>query len=96
MIAIDLGAALVLAGRLDAAAEAFSVATEQGQVAGREQPLIDALGHRALLSALRGDLRAVGRPRRAGRPDQLGGRADAGVLPGGSRGRTGLRPHRDV
>jgi LuxR family maltose regulon positive regulatory protein len=57
VIASNLGAALVLAGRLNAAAEAFSVATEQGHVAGREVTLIDALGHRALLSALRGDLR---------------------------------------
>ena len=59
VIASGLGGALVLAGRLDAAAEAFSVATEMGQVAGREQSLIDALGHRALLSALGGELRAA-------------------------------------
>ena len=59
VIATGLGEALVLAGRLSAAAEAFSVASETGHVAGREQPLIDALGHRALLSALRGELRAA-------------------------------------
>ena len=59
VIASGLGGALVLAGRLDAAAEAYSVATEKGHVAGREQPLIDALGNRALLSALRGELRAA-------------------------------------
>jgi len=59
VIATGLGEALVLAGRLNAAAEAFSVATETGHVTGREQPLIDALGHRALLSALRGELRAA-------------------------------------
>jgi LuxR family maltose regulon positive regulatory protein len=58
VIASNLGAALVLVGRLNAAADAFTVATEQSHIAGREQPLIDALGHRALLSAFRGDLRA--------------------------------------
>jgi LuxR family transcriptional regulator, maltose regulon positive regulatory protein len=54
----NLGAALVLAGRLDAAAEALAGAAETGLVAGREHPVVDALGHRALLAALRGDLRA--------------------------------------
>ena len=46
----------MIAGRLDAAAEAFDVAAERGKVAGREHALIDALGHGALLAALRGEL----------------------------------------
>ena len=56
VIQSSLGAALVIAGRLDAAAEAFDVAAERGKVAGREHALIDALGHGALLAALDGDL----------------------------------------
>ena len=56
IIQSSLGAALVIAGRLDAAAEAFDVAAERGKVAGREHALIDALGHGALLAALRGEL----------------------------------------
>ena len=79
VIATGLGGALVLAGRLNAAAEAFSVATEVGQVAGREQPLIDALGQRALLSALRGELRAAAEL--AGRVARVS--SAAGLTPGG-------------
>jgi LuxR family transcriptional regulator, maltose regulon positive regulatory protein len=56
VIQSSLGAALVIAGRLDAAAEAFDAAAERGKIAGREHALIDALGHAALLAALRGDL----------------------------------------
>ena len=46
----------------------------EGQVAGREQPLIDASGHRALLSALRGELPA--------RPTSPGGPSGSARLPG--------------
>jgi LuxR family maltose regulon positive regulatory protein len=57
VIQSNLGAALVLSGRLGAAAEAFAAAVAVPNVPGRERPHIDALGHSALLAAWRGDLR---------------------------------------
>ena len=57
LIESNRGAALVLGGHLDDAADAFAAAAATVHVAGRDGPLIDALGHGALLAALRGDLR---------------------------------------
>ena len=57
LIESNRGAALVLSGHLDDAADAFASAVATVHVAGRDGPLIDALGHGALLAALRGDLR---------------------------------------
>ena len=56
VIQSDLGAALALAGRLNAAAAAFAVGRRLG-TRRRERPLIEALGQGALLAAFRGDLR---------------------------------------
>jgi LuxR family maltose regulon positive regulatory protein len=56
-ISANLGAALVLANRLDEAAKAFGAAAAKGSVRGGEQSVIDALGHGALLAALRGNLK---------------------------------------
>jgi LuxR family maltose regulon positive regulatory protein len=51
------GAALLLQGRLDAAAEAFAAGLAAGQRPGAELPLVDCLGHLALIAAWRGQLR---------------------------------------
>jgi LuxR family maltose regulon positive regulatory protein len=59
-ISANVGAALVLANRLDEAAKAFSAAAAKGSVRGGEQSVIDALGQGALLAALRGNLKRSG------------------------------------
>jgi LuxR family maltose regulon positive regulatory protein len=78
MIQSNLGAALVLTGQLDAAADALSQVASMRQVEGMEFPLIDALGHGALLAAWRGHLREAADL--AGRAVRLN--SAAGLLPG--------------
>jgi LuxR family maltose regulon positive regulatory protein len=79
VIQSNLGGALVLAGRLNAAGEAFAAAAAAGNVTGRELPLIDALGHGALLAAWRGDLtRAAGLAVRAIRVSSAAGLTPVG------------------
>jgi LuxR family maltose regulon positive regulatory protein len=51
------GRALVAAGQLDAAAEAFSVGSRVVEPHGREYPLVNCLGHLALIAAMAGQLR---------------------------------------
>jgi LuxR family maltose regulon positive regulatory protein len=55
-VEVNIAAALVLQGRLDAAADGFASVAGRSDVAGREHAHIDALGHGALLAAWRGDL----------------------------------------
>ena len=55
-VEVNLAAALVLQGRLDAAADVLATFTGTSDVAGREHAHIDALGHRALLAAWSGNL----------------------------------------
>jgi len=55
-VEVNLAAALVLQGSLDAAADVLATFTGTSDVAGREHAHIDALGHRALLAAWSGDL----------------------------------------
>jgi LuxR family maltose regulon positive regulatory protein len=52
----SLGAALVAAGRLDAAGTAFAAAAAHGCAAGSLPSVVDALGQQALLAAVRGEL----------------------------------------
>ena len=56
MVEANLAGAHVLAGRLDAAADAFAAFAGSADVAGREHAYIDALGQGALLAAWSGDL----------------------------------------
>ena len=72
---VGLGAALVLAGRLNAAAEAFSVATEKGQVA-RPGATADRRPGTAR-AAVRASWRAAGR-----RPTSPGGPSGSARRPG--------------
>jgi LuxR family maltose regulon positive regulatory protein len=56
VVRANLGVALALDGRLDAAAEALDTFATAAEVTGGEDAHIDALGHGALLAAWRGDL----------------------------------------
>jgi LuxR family maltose regulon positive regulatory protein len=65
-ISVNVAAALVGHGDLDAAADALATFAGAAELAGREHALIDALGHGAVLAAWRGDLnQAVGLAGRA-------------------------------
>jgi LuxR family transcriptional regulator, maltose regulon positive regulatory protein len=55
-VAVNIAAALVMQGRLDAASDIFATFASTSEVAGREHAHIDALGHGALLAAWRGEL----------------------------------------
>jgi LuxR family maltose regulon positive regulatory protein len=56
MVRADLGAALVLDGRLDAAGHTLAAFADEGDSTGLEHVYVDALGQAALLAAWRGDL----------------------------------------
>jgi LuxR family maltose regulon positive regulatory protein len=55
-VEVNIGAALVLQGQLDAAADSLATFAGRSDVSGTEHAHIDALGHGALLAAWRGDL----------------------------------------
>ena len=57
LVAACRGAALLFSGQLEAARDAFAAGARAGEHPGREYPVIDCLGHLALIAAQRGQLR---------------------------------------
>ncbi|MGH3987241.1 MAG: LuxR C-terminal-related transcriptional regulator [Actinomycetes bacterium] len=59
LVGSNLGRALLRAGRLEAAADAFTYGADTDVFPGREPPVIDCLSHLALIAAWRGHLGAA-------------------------------------